>query len=233
MTTRQTPSSPLVQTDWLAAHLDDPDVRIVDVRFRSRTHGGRGNLVDDRDSYVAGHIPGAVFVGTVTDLSDPRHRIPDMLVRPEQFAEVMARLGIADDTLVVAYDGMGLPLAAARLWWALSYYGHDRVQVLDGGIHKWQAEGRPLSTDVLAPERATFTPRPRPRWLASKEDVASALGHPGIAVVDCLFPDLYHSTRVISGEAVRVIFRAPSTFPIWLTQIPHSPRQRQRSAIAS
>lgn len=194
MTTNPSPS-PLVQTEWLAAHLEDADVRIVDVRFRSRAHRGRGNLVDDRDGYVAGHIPGAVFVGMVTELSDPDHPIPDMLVTPEQFAQVMGRLGIGDDTLVVAYDGMGLPLAAARLWWALSYYGHDRVRVLDGGIHKWQAEERPLSTDVPAPKVVTFTPRPRPSWLAIKDDVASALGHPGIAIVDCLFSELYHSTE--------------------------------------
>ena len=147
MTTHLSPS-PLVQTEWLAAHLDDADLRIVDVRFRSRTRQGRGNLVDDRDGYAAGHIPGAVFVGTVTELSDPQHPIPDMLVRPELFAEVMGRLGIGDNTLVVAYDGMGLPLAAARLWWALSYYGHDRVRVLDGGLHKWQVEGRPLSLNA-------------------------------------------------------------------------------------
>jgi thiosulfate/3-mercaptopyruvate sulfurtransferase len=187
--------SPLVQTEWLAAHLDDPDLRIVDVRFRARVRQGRGNLVDDRDGYVAGHIPGAVFVGTVTELSDPQHPIPDMLVRSEQFAEVMGRLGIGDDTLVVAYDGMGLPVSAARLWWALSYFGHDRVRVLDGGLQKWQVEGRPLSTDVPTPKVMTFTPRPREAWLASKDDVASALVRPATAVVDCLFPELYHSTE--------------------------------------
>lgn len=69
------------------------------------------------------------------------------------------------------------------------------MRVLDGGIHKWQAEERPLSTDVPAPKVVTFTPRPRPSWLAIKDDVASALGHPGIAIVDCLFSELYHSTE--------------------------------------
>ncbi len=87
MTTQESPSPP-VQTEWLATHLDDPDLRIVDVRFRSRVHRGVGNLVDDRDGYAAGHIPGAVFLGMVTELSDPQHPIPDMLVRPEQFAQV-------------------------------------------------------------------------------------------------------------------------------------------------
>jgi thiosulfate/3-mercaptopyruvate sulfurtransferase len=132
-------SSPLVTTEWLAAHLDDPDVRIVDVRWRSRYENGRGISLDDHEGYLAGHIPGAVFVGMIADLSDPHHPVPDMLAQPEQFARAMSRSGIGDDTLVVAYDDMGFPLGSARLWWALSCYGHDRVRVLDGGLREWRA----------------------------------------------------------------------------------------------
>jgi len=184
-------SSPLVTTEWLGAHLSDPDLRVVDVRWRSRYENGRGISFDDHDGYLAGHIPGAVFAGMIADLSDPGHAIPDMLAGPEQFARVMARLGIGNDTLVVAYDNMGFPLGSARLWWALSYYGHDRVRVLDGGLRTWQADGRPLSTDVPAPESATFTPRVRPAWKASKEDVVAAIGRSGTVIVDCLTPELY------------------------------------------
>ena len=118
-----------------------------------------------------------------------------MLAPPEQFAQVMGRLGIGHDTLVVAYDNIGPPVVAARLWWALSYYGHDRVQVLDGGLRKWQAEGRPLSTDIQVPEPAAFKVRPQPGWIASKEEVVAALGQSEIAIVDCLFPELYNSTE--------------------------------------
>ena len=190
------PSSPLVQTDWLAEHLDDPDLRIVEVRWHARPEGGRWVGVDDVDGTPpAERIPGAVSVGMVSDLSDPDHPVPDMLAPPEQFARVMGRLGIGDDTLVVAYDDWGLPLASARLWWALSYYGHDRVRVLDGGLRKWRAEGRPLSTEVPAPPPAVFTPRPRPDWIATKEEVAAALGRADVAIVDCLFPQLYHGTE--------------------------------------
>lgn len=184
-------SSPLVTTAWLAAHLDDPGVRIVDVRWRSRYENGRGISLDDFDGYLAGHIPGAVFAGMIADLSDPHHLVPDMLVGPEQFARVMGGLGIGNDTLVVAYDNMGFPLGSARLWWALSYYGHVRVRVLDGGLREWQAERRPLSTDVPIPPTATFTPRLRPEWKASKEDVVAALGQPGTVIIDCLTPELY------------------------------------------
>jgi thiosulfate/3-mercaptopyruvate sulfurtransferase len=183
--------SPLVTAEWLAARLSEPNLRIADVRWRSRYENGRGISFDDHEGYSAGHIPGAVFIGMVGDLSDPDHPVPDMLPGPERFAQAMSRAGIGDDTLVVAYDDMGVPLGSARLWWALSYYGHDRVRVLDGGLREWQAQGRPLSTDVPAPTAATFTPRPRPEWKASKEDVRRVLGQPGTVIVDCLTPELY------------------------------------------
>lgn len=189
--TRDPDSSPLVTTAWLATHLNDPDVRVIDVRWRSRYENGRGISFDDHDDYLAGHIPGAVFAGMIADLSDPAHPIPDMLVGPEQFARVMGRLGVGDDTLVVAYDNMGFPLGSARLWWALSYYGHDRVRVLDGGLRAWRAEGRALSCEVPAPAPAVFRPRVRQGWKASKDEVAAALGQPGTVIVDCLTPELY------------------------------------------
>lgn len=184
-------TSPLVSTEWLAAHLNDPDIRVVDVRWRSRYENGRGISFDDYEGYGAGHIPGAVFAGMIADLSDPHHPVPDMLVGPEQFARVMGRLGIGDDTLVVAYDNMGFPLGSARLWWALSYYGHDRVRVLDGGLRTWQTEGRALTTDGTMPKADTFTPRVRPEWKASKDEVLAALERPDTAIVDCLTPELY------------------------------------------
>lgn len=184
-------TSPLVSTEWLAAHLDDPDIRVVDVRWRSRYENARGISFDDYEGYVAGHIPGAVFAGMIADLSDPHHPVPDMLVGPEQFARVMGRLGIGDETLAVAYDNMGFPLGSARLWWALSYYGHDRVRVLDGGLRTWQAEGRALATEVTMPNADTFTPRVCPEWKASKEEVLAALERPDTAIVDCLTPELY------------------------------------------
>jgi thiosulfate/3-mercaptopyruvate sulfurtransferase len=184
-------SSPLVSTEWLAAHLHDPSIRIVDVRWRSRYENGRGISFDDYDGYLAGHIPGAVFVGMIGDLSDGSSPVPDMLVPPQQFAEVMGRLGIGDDTLVVAYDNMGLPLGSARLWWALSSYGHDRVGVLDGGLREWQSEQRALSTCIPAIEITRFTPRPRREWLATKEDVLAALGDTQTTIVDCLSSEQY------------------------------------------
>jgi thiosulfate/3-mercaptopyruvate sulfurtransferase len=186
--------SPLVSAEWLSAHLGDPELRIVDVRWRSRYENGRGISVDDHDGYLAGHIPGAVFAGMIADLSDPDHAVPDMLAGAEKFAETMGRLGIGNDTLVVAYDNMGFPLGSARLWWALSYYGHDRVRVLDGGLRQWQHEQRPVSTDTPIVEPSVFVPRLRPDWIADKHDVVAALDRPNTVIIDCLTPELYRGS---------------------------------------
>jgi thiosulfate/3-mercaptopyruvate sulfurtransferase len=184
-------TSPLVSTEFLSQHLHDKDMRIIDVRWRSRYENGRGVSFDDHEGYLAGHIPGAVFAGMQGDLSDPSHPIPDMLVPADAFAAAMERLGIGNDTLVVAYDNMGFPLGSARLWWALSYYGHDRIHVLDGGLRQWQLERRPLSTEVPDVRPAKFVPAPRAYWVASKQDVVAAIGQTDTVIIDCLTPELY------------------------------------------
>ena len=185
------PSSPLVSVDWLAEHLDDPGIRIIDVRWKSRYENGKGISLDDPDGYSAGHIPGAVFAGMVADLSDPAHAVPDMLAPPDLFAEAMSRLGVGDNTLVVAYDNMGVPLGSARLWWALSYYGHAHVRVLDGGFREWVASAKQISIDVHEPSPERFTARPRPGWLATKADVLAALSDESEVLVDCLNAELF------------------------------------------
>jgi len=92
---------------------------------------------------------------------------------PERFARLMGSLGIGDDTRVVLYDHAGGQLAA-QLWWALTYYGHDRVHVLDGGWKKWTSEGRQTTSEVPEPEPAAFTPRPQPGWRREARDVLAA-----------------------------------------------------------
>ena len=186
-----TTSSPLVTTTWLAAHLNEPAVRVIDVRWQSRYENGRGISSDDYDGYLSGHIPGAVFVGMISELSDPEHPVPDMLAPPERFAAAMSRLGVGQETLVIAYDNMGFPLGSARLWWALNYYGHDKVQVLDGGLRQWVSEGRPLSTDVPQVPPEVFAASPVSGWLATKKDVCGALGQSSTVLVDCLTPELF------------------------------------------
>ena len=159
----------LATTEWLARHLDDPALRIVDVRwYLDPARKGR-------DAYAAGHVPGAVFLDIDADLSAPgggrgrpagRHPWPSA----EQVSRVMAGAGIGRHTHVVAYDDQG-GAVAARLWFLLRAHGHDDVAVLDGGIAKWTAEGRPLTTGVPAVAPATFDARLRPGFVLTKADL--------------------------------------------------------------
>jgi thiosulfate/3-mercaptopyruvate sulfurtransferase len=167
----------LVTTAWLAEHLDDPDLVIVDMRWREDGSG--------RTGYERGHIPGAVFIDWATDLVDPDADIAFTLALPGRFAEVMSTRGIGQDTTVVAYaDRFGN--GPFRLWWACRVYGHDDVKVLDGGLDKWTAEARPLSSHrpiITAPARP-WIPRTGPPMLATAEDVMGARNDPSVLVLD-------------------------------------------------
>jgi thiosulfate/3-mercaptopyruvate sulfurtransferase len=169
---------PLVTTDWLADHLQDEDLRVVDIRgyVKKTDLGGgrqRAEYLAAREEYDEAHLPGAVYVDWTSDITDPDDPVPAQVAPPERFAEMMGSLGIGDETHVVVYDHAGGQFAT-RLWWALTFYGHDRVSVLDGGWEKWTSEGRPTTTGVPEPEPAAFTPRPRSGWRKDAEDVLAA-----------------------------------------------------------
>jgi len=173
-------SDPLVTTDWLAEHLDDPNLRVVDIRgYVKKTDLGEGRQKADylaaREEYDEAHIPGAVYVDWTRDITDPEDPVPVQLAPPQRFAEVMGSLGIGAGTHVVVYDHAGGQFAT-RLWWALTYYGHARVSVLDGGWKKWTAEGRPTSNEVPEPEPASFTPEPGVGWRTDAEALLAASG---------------------------------------------------------
>ncbi len=161
---------PLVSTQWLAEHLDDPGVRVVDCRWYLRPFDMRNG----DDEYARAHIPGAVHARWDTDLADPDRPDLWMLAGPERFADAMAERGVGDDTFVVAYDDQHVTVAA-RVWWALRVYGHTAAAVLDGGITKWQAEGRPTDKAVPCHPRAQFTPRYNPSLYATHSDVLDAV----------------------------------------------------------
>jgi thiosulfate/3-mercaptopyruvate sulfurtransferase len=144
-----TTDDPLVSTDWLAAHLDDPKVRVVDASFKMP-----GILPLPKDDYVAAHIPGAVFFD-VDAVSDHGNPLPHMFPSAEQFGRDVGALGIGNDDTVVVYDAGGW-VAGPRVWWMFLSYGHDRVRVLDGGLKKWRAEGRPVQSGAVTPGPVTF-----------------------------------------------------------------------------
>ena len=177
---------PLVTTDWLQGHLEDPNLRVVDIRgYVEKTDLGGGRQRADylpaREEYEASHVPGAVFVDWTRDITDPDDPVPAQISPPDRFADLMGSLGIGDDTHVVVYDHAGGQFAT-RLWWALTLYGHDRTSVLDGGWNKWTAEGRPTTEDVPSPAPATFTPQTRSGWRKEAEEVLAA-GRTGEALV--------------------------------------------------
>ena len=127
----------LVSTGWLAAHLENPDLRIIDASWYLPDAGR-----DPRAEYRAGHIPNARFVD-IDEVSDGRSDLPHMAPPPEKFISRMRSLGIGDGHQVVVYDGAGL-FSAARMWWLFRLMGKTDVAVLDGGLPKWRAEGRPV-----------------------------------------------------------------------------------------
>lgn len=181
--------NPLVETDWLAAHLDEPNLCIVDSRCY-----GEG---DCRRLYQKGHIPGAIHLCWHADFSYTKGKLRYSLLPPDEFAAVMSKHGISDETRVVAYaetDHSG----AARLWWALRYYGHEQVAVLNGGLTKWQADRRPITIEEHHPSAAHFTVRPHPYWLATADEVAQALNssEAQVCLVDTRPPEQY------AGQAV-------------------------------
>jgi thiosulfate/3-mercaptopyruvate sulfurtransferase len=199
----------LVETPWLAEHLADPQVRIVDMRGyvrstpRTGTEGHHDAVYTGaRDEYEQGHIPGAIYIDWTRDIVDPDDEVEAQVAPPERFAEVMGHLGIGDQHLVVAYDNHPTSQFATRLWWALTYYGHRQVVVLNGGLSKWQREQRPLETSIPIYPLATFTPQVQPQLRATAQDVLNLLKQPGIALIDARDSGQY-TGKIARGEGRR------------------------------
>ncbi|MFZ3033042.1 MAG: 3-mercaptopyruvate sulfurtransferase [Parvibaculum sp.] len=147
-----TTTNPLVTTEWLAAHLDAPDVRIVDASWYLPTAQR-----DPKAEYDAEHIPGAMFFD-IDEIADTSSPFPHMLPSPEKFSSRVRALGIGDGTRIIVYDGAGI-FSAPRVWWMFRVMGFSDVAVLDGGLRKWKAEGRPLTDERPRPSPRHFTAR--------------------------------------------------------------------------
>src|SRR5690348_8184424 len=192
----------LVETSWLAEHLNDPHLRVVDMRGYVRTLTLEGSVqeatyVGARDEYEQAHIPSALYIDWTSDIVDPDDAVEAQIAPAERFAKTMGRLGIGDQHLVVAYDAHPASQFATRLWWALNYYGHDQVVVLNGGLPKWQRENLPLESTIPVYPPAVFTPVVQPQLRATAEEVMALLGQQGVTVVDAREHGQY------TGETVR------------------------------
>jgi thiosulfate/3-mercaptopyruvate sulfurtransferase len=174
--------TPLVSTDWLAAHLGEPGLVVLDASWYLPAAGR-----DARREYAAAHIPGARYFDldrlSATDTTLP-HMLPDDAVLGDQFG----RLGITGDSRVVIYDGSGANMSAGRAWWMLRAAGHASVSVLDGGMRRWQAEGRPVSDQVESWVPASFTSGVDRSLLRDRGQVEDSVARGGTQLVDMRAP---------------------------------------------
>lgn len=189
----------LVTCRWLAERLNDPNVRVVDMRGSVVTRQIAPGIEEADykgapDEYARGHIPGAVYVDWTRDIIDPADPVPVQIAPPEIFAEAMASRGIGDETHVIAVDHFGGQFAT-RLWWALNYYGHAKVSVLDGGYQRWVDEELPIDSDSPKPQRAVFTPKIDPAWRTTAQELAAKIGTGQATILDARDAGQYTGTK--------------------------------------
>ena len=174
---------PIVSTDWLAARIKDPDLRIVDAPFYMP-----GDPRTPRGEFEKEHIPGAVLFD-LEAISDHANPLPHMLAPARAFAQAVGRLGISDGDRIVVYDHAGL-LSAGRVWWNFRAMGHDEVYVLDGGLPRWIAEKRPVASGPVTSAVRTFTPVFRPALVRDIQQVQASL-KAGVQVLDARARDRF------------------------------------------
>lgn len=178
----------LVEPEALEARLDDPNLRVIDATWYLPAEGRNA-----RDEYARGHLPGAIYLDLSTDLANTSAPVRNTIAEPRELARSFARVGIGTKHRVVVYDLLG-GFSAGRVWWALCYAGHPGPALLDGGLSRWVAEGRPVTTQVRAFPKATFDAASRPELLARRDDVLRALATRGAVIVDARSLERFHGT---------------------------------------
>jgi thiosulfate/3-mercaptopyruvate sulfurtransferase len=167
----------LVSAGWLAAHGNDADLRLLDGSFKMP-----GVTPTAAEDYAARHIPGAIFFD-IDVVSDHASSLPHMLPSEADFAASVGKLGIGNDDRVVIYDSAGV-VSATRVWWMFRVFGHDRIAVLDGGLPKWLAEGRPVTAEVPSPAQRPYRARFHPERVRSKAQILTNLSSKAEQVLD-------------------------------------------------
>ncbi len=191
-----TTNDPLVSTEWLAEHLRDANVRLLDATFKLP-----GILPLPKDDYLAAHIPGAVYfdVDAVSDHSNP---LPHMFPSAEQFGRDVGGLGVSNGDTVVVYDSGGW-VAAPRVWWMFLSYGHRDVRILNGGLKKWRAEGRPVESGEVKAKPATFKASYDAKRVRSIEQMIANVASRNEQVIDARAADRFEGRAAEPRPGIR------------------------------
>ena len=193
----------LVSAEWLKQHIDDPDMVVLDctVVTMPDEDDPRGiSNVSGRPDYELGHIPNAGFAELKGELCKTTGPVEFDLLSPEQFCEVMGRLGVGDDSRVVLYD-TSYTGWAARVWWMLRWVGFDQAAILDGGLAAWTSSGNQLSLDPVSRPARKLTPKPRPELIADHDEVLAAIGDDAVVLIDTLPEAFYRGEMSIYPRA--------------------------------
>ncbi len=193
----------LVETDVLEAELGADDLRIIDCNVvMGPKPGGGYDIRSGREDYEAGHIPGAVFLDFLTELSGDHPSLKFMMPSPEGFARVIGDAGIGDGHRVALYS-RGANFWATRLFLMFRAFGFNNCRVLNGAWDKWSAENRPTTTDVPGLAVAEFTPNPQPGQIIGKDEVLAAVQRKDTCLINALSPEIF------SGETVNAAYGRP------------------------
>jgi len=199
----------LVSTEWLAARLADPSIVVIDGSFYLAALKR-----DAQAEYLAAHIPGAVRFD-IDAVADHSTNLPHMLPDAASFAAAVGKLGIGDGMTIVVYDGAGLG-GAPRVWWTFRVFGAANVFILDGGLPKWKAEGRPTEQETVTRAAKTFTPAMNRAMVANVETIKSTLADKSAQVVDARPADRFRGEAPeprpgLKGGHMPGAFNVPTT----------------------
>lgn len=219
-------TAPIVSTQWLADHLGSDTLVVADATVLQVAGPGRkpAYISGDEEYLVHGHVPGAVFADILETFSDPDGRHGFAKPSAEQFARAAASIGIDNETTLVVYDN-SVGHWASRIWWLFRAFGHHRVAVLDGGLKKWIAEGRPLDVGYVLPHTVdAFAAIEQPHFWADKSDVESIVSGASAGALVCAVPSKEYTGEIgyraraghipgsISAPAARLVDRESNAY---------------------
>jgi thiosulfate/3-mercaptopyruvate sulfurtransferase len=225
MSEEKLPSRWLVSTDWLASHLNDPNLIVLDGSFYLPA------LKRDAEAeFLAAHIPGAARFD-IDAIADHSTTLPHMLPRVADFAAGVGKLGVGDGMTIVIYDGAGLG-GSPRVWWTFRVFGAAQVFILDGGLPKWKAEGRPTESGPAKPAPKTFTPKFNRAMVATVDDIQKVLLDKSAQVVDARPADRFRGQAPEPRPGLRG-GHMPGAFSVPSTTVVQSGRLAPKETLAA